>query len=66
MFNKWSIRIVTVLTGVVVLGLTLAHFTYPAMINQLTAIQAIVTTVYLGYMGWHVGFDWGRESLQSK
>lgn len=63
-FDKRSIRIVTVSVGFAVLSLTLARFAYPGHNDVFNVVQSIVTTVYLGYMGWYVGYDWGNEIAQ--
>lgn len=65
-FNKWSIRIVTVLIGIAVLTLAIVRLMYPSLTVQMTAMQSVVTTAYVGYIGAYVGYDWGVESIRQK
>jgi hypothetical protein len=66
LYSKRSIRTVTVLTGAIVLALSLARLVYPSINGDLGELSGIVTALYLAYMGIHVGHDWGVEYRQSK
>jgi uncharacterized membrane protein HdeD (DUF308 family) len=65
-FSKCTIRLVTLLTGIIVTVLGVMHIAYPSMSAVWTQWQLMVESIYLGYIGVYVGSDWFADSLKSR
>ena len=66
LFDKRSIRIVTLSIDIIVLALAMTRLMYPSINGYLVQVQSIVTAAYLGYMGAYVGYDWGAELMRNQ